>query len=84
MIDASRARQIASDTIGAKAQMQLEMIEKTITEAAENGSLLCQVEDYLLPQVETHLKHLGYRVKRQSARNECWTTINWDTEAENV
>lgn len=78
MIDASRARQIATNVVGEKAQRQLETVEAKITKAAEEGSLYCQLEGYLLPQVTKILKELGYFVKSQTARNECWTTIKWE------
>ena len=78
MIDAIRARQIASDMVSAKAQIQLEEVEEKITREAENGCLYCQVEGYLLPQVTTYLIQLGYHVKQHSARNETWTNISWE------
>ena len=78
MIDANRARQIATNVVGEKAQRQLETVEAKITKAAEGGSLYCQLEGYLLPQVVKILKELGYHVKSQTARNECWTTISWE------
>lgn len=78
MIDANRARQIAINVVGDKAQRQLETVEAKITKAAKEGSLYCQLEGYLFPQVTKILKDLGYSVKSQTARNECWTTIKWE------
>lgn len=78
MINAAEARQMAKDLLVSKIQIQLEEVEEKIVDAAENGNMYCQIEGYLLPQVEFQLKQAEYTIKRDSARNETWTTIRWD------
>lgn len=77
MISAEEAKQLVTNSVERKTKLQLELVEEKIIEAAENGQLYCQIDEYLLPQVEKHLKELNYQVKSNWARNESWTTIRW-------
>lgn len=78
MISAAEARQMATDLLVSKVNIQLEEIEEKIVNAAENGDMCCQIEGYLFPQVNFQLKQAGYTIKINSAKNETWTTIRWD------
>ena len=77
MINAEETRKLALEAISEKSQAQMEEVEELILAAARNGSFSCYIEGSVLPIVATCLKEMGYSVRSNSARNECWTTISW-------
>lgn len=80
MINAKEACELMNSTNSEKAQEQIELIEKAIVKHAENGECYCTVDFWTIPSVENRLKELGYVVKRDSGRNESWTTIRWSND----
>ena len=78
MINAERARRIATEAISEKSQAQMAEIEELILDAAKNGQLSCHIKEPVMPLVAACLKEMGYSVKNNHpARNGCWTTISW-------
>lgn len=77
MINAKEAKQIATNLISEKSKLQLEDVEKRITDAANKGEFYCYIWDNLMPNVTYYLKQQGYVIKNQTDRNETYTTIDW-------
>lgn len=77
MINAKEAKRIATELISEKSKLQLEDVEKRITDAANKGEYYCYIWDNLMPNVTYYLKQQGYVIKDQTDRNETYTIINW-------
>ena len=77
MLSAKAARELALEQLEWNTNVELELIEEQIKEAASNGEFSVSKEGTLTLHCRTKLEELGYKVRVGNQYNETYYTISW-------
>lgn len=78
MMDAKSAREKSKVANRGRSDMELEAVERKITNACDNGFTSVNINGKLLSFTTKRLEDMGYSIEfSDNQRDGAWTTISW-------
>lgn len=79
---AEKMRQVTNERLISQMMEEWRATRDRIEAAADNGCFSTTFDGYLKKETRQRLEELGFEVKSSSCRNESYTTIRWEKEAQ--